>query len=336
MKLGLVGWPSDTGVGMELKDALRYLPVESVFYMDHIGKPLSSDFVGRTAGVGDLSKKMDAFLQSSKVDTILSWETPGAWEFPDLWQRRGVRWFCVVHWDWFAPKQVEAWKKGRLIAPFHAAQIGLELIYGLKSTQLQVPVDTERIPYRQRGKAQKFMTVYGHGGPADRRAIREIVEAWRLMGDQAPSLEVFAQRPIKELEGVQIPIQVNIKIGNLPKVADLYSRADVAVLPSKYEGVGLSLIEAQAAGLPVITTDMDPMRRIAPEYLVSGQTGDLEIMEGHKLSICTPNPISIAGRVKELVNQDISDSSRRARHRIQESYSWQALAGDWLKLLGVA
>ena len=48
MRLGLVGWASDTGVGMELRDALRYLPVTAVFYLDHPGKPPSIDFKGKT------------------------------------------------------------------------------------------------------------------------------------------------------------------------------------------------------------------------------------------------------------------------------------------------
>lgn len=333
MRLGLVGWASDTGVGMELRDALRYLPVESVFYLDHPGKPVSRGFTGKTVGPGNLTKKMETFLDSTRIDTILSWETPGSWEFPVLWKRCGIRWFSVIHWDWFAPKQIAAWKTARLIVPFESAKVGLRMIYDLDSTVLQVPVDLERIPFRQRQRGEKFVTVYGHGGPSDRRAIKEIIEAWRIMGQEAPPLEVLAQKPIKELEGLPIPESVSIRVGNLPQVSDLYERADIAVLPSKYEGVGLSLIEAQAAGLPVITTDMDPMRRIAPSHMVVGETGSLEIMEGHKIATCTPYPISISGMVKSFLHKEISEPSRLARQRMQDLYSWSSLKNDWINFL---
>lgn len=333
MRLGLVGWPSDTGVGMELRDALHYLPAVSVFYMDHPGKPPSADFQGKTVGVSDLCRKMESFIDSHKIDTILTWETPGSWDFPALWARKGVRWVCVAHYDWFAPKQISAWKTARIVVPFDLAGVGLRMLYGLGSMTLQVPVDLERLPFQERRKAERFVTVYGHGGPGDRRAILQIMEAWRMMGSEAPPLVVRSQKPVKELEGAKLPDHVTVHVGNLGKASDLYAQADVAILPSKYEGVGLSLIEAQACGLPTITTDMEPMKSIAPEYLVGGEVGEIEVMEGHRVATCTPHPIALAGRVKDILHMDISEASRRARYRVQERYSWAVLKDQWISLL---
>jgi len=332
MRLGLVGWASDTGVGMELRDALRYLPVTAVFYLDHPGKPPSIDFKGKTQGSSNLLPKMNAFLEENQIDTILSWETPGVWEFPALWQAKGIRWFCVAHYDWFAPKQIPAWKMARIIAPFGQAGLGLRMIYGLESTTLSVPVDLERLPFRERHKAERFVTVYGHGGPGDRRSIVQLMEAWRLMGDQAPPLLIRAQKVIKELEG-GLPANVTVHFENLLKASDLYADSDVALLPSKYEGVGLSLIEAQACGLPVITTDMEPMRSIAPDYLVSGDVGKIEIMQHHWVATCTAHPAAIAEKVKAFVHQDISEASRMARFRAQEKFSWAVLKDQWISFL---
>lgn len=336
MRLGLVGWASDTGVGMELRDALRYLPVLSVFYMDHPGKPPSADFQGKTAGQSDLAVKMASFIDAHKLDTILTWETPGSWDFPALWARKNVRWFCVAHYDWFSPKQLAAWKTARIIVPFDQAGEGLREIYGLESTTIQVPVDLERLPFRERRKAERFVTVYGHGGPGDRRAILQIMEAWRMIGPEAPPLTVRSQKPIKEFENVKLPQNVTVEIGNLRKADALYAEGDVAVLPSKYEGVGLSLIEAQACGLPVITTNLEPMKSIAPEYLVEGILGHLEIMEGHQVVTCTPHAIALAARVKDVAHMDISDPSKRARFRAQERYSWAVLKDRWIKVLETA
>jgi glycosyltransferase involved in cell wall biosynthesis len=209
------------------------------------------------------------------------------------------------------------------------------MVYGLESTTLPVPVDLERLPFRERHKAERFVTVYGHGGPGDRRAIVQIMEAWRLMGDQAPPLLVRAQKVIKELEG-GLPFNVTVHFENLLKASDLYANSDVALLPSKYEGVGLSLIEAQACGLPVITTDMEPMKSIAPDYLVSGDVGKIEIMQDHWVATCTAHPASIVEKVKSLVHQDISEASKTARFRVQKDYSWAVLKDRWIDLLGKA
>jgi glycosyltransferase involved in cell wall biosynthesis len=93
------------------------------------------------------------------------------------------------------------------------------------------------------------------------------------------------------------------------------------------------LIEAQACGLPVITTDMEPMRSIAPDYLVSGDVGKIEIMQHHWVATCTAHPAAIAERVKALVHQDISEASRTARFRVQEKFSWAVLKDQWISFL---
>lgn len=333
MNLGLVGWPSETGLGMEIRDAVRYLPVSGIFYMNHPGKPMTEEFKEKTVGDRNLVSKMEAFVDENKIDTILTWETPGNWEFPKLWKRKDIRWYCVIHWDWFAPKKIEAWKTAKLLVPFDAASFGLQLIYGLESKVIPVPVDLGRLEYRNRKRAEKFVTVYAMGGPKDRRSIKEIVQAWDLMGDKAPPLTIHAQKEPKELEGIPLSPAISLKMGGAKSPSDLYRDSDVALMPSKYEGVGLSLIEAQASGLPVITTDMEPMRSIAPKHLVTGPHGDVEIMEDHKVAVRFPTAQSIAERVLGMAHEDISEASEEARRHIQEKYSWAALKDRWIRTL---
>jgi glycosyltransferase involved in cell wall biosynthesis len=43
----------------------------------------------------------------------------------------------------------------------------------------------------------------------------------------------------------------------------LYRGADIVSFPSTYEGFGMPILEGQAVGRPVLTSDLDPMRQIA-------------------------------------------------------------------------
>jgi len=57
--------------------------------------------------------------------------------------------------------------------------------------------------------------------------------------------------------------------GERDDIADLYARAHIAVLPSYREGLPKSLLEAAAAGRPVVTTDVPGCR----DAIIDGQTG---------------------------------------------------------------
>jgi glycosyltransferase involved in cell wall biosynthesis len=48
-------------------------------------------------------------------------------------------------------------------------------------------------------------------------------------------------------------------------MARLYRDADIISFPSTYEGFGMPILEGQAAGRPVLTSDLEPMRGVAGE-----------------------------------------------------------------------
>ncbi len=62
--------------------------------------------------------------------------------------------------------------------------------------------------------------------------------------------------------------ECNVDYSNVYDLSDAemtkeYQDADILVMPSLYEGFGAMVIEAQATGRPVITTDREPMRSVS-------------------------------------------------------------------------
>jgi glycosyltransferase involved in cell wall biosynthesis len=46
-------------------------------------------------------------------------------------------------------------------------------------------------------------------------------------------------------------------------VRELYANADIISFPSTYEGFGMPILEGQAVGRPILTSDLEPMRSVA-------------------------------------------------------------------------
>ncbi|MDW8106407.1 MAG: glycosyltransferase [Armatimonadota bacterium] len=82
-------------------------------------------------------------------------------------------------------------------------------------------------------------------------------------GELRPQMEQLAQ---------ELGIAARVRFwGIRPDVPDILNAADIFTLPSKYEGNPLSVMEAMAAGLPVIATAVGGV----PELVDDGQTGIL-------------------------------------------------------------
>jgi glycosyltransferase involved in cell wall biosynthesis len=59
-----------------------------------------------------------------------------------------------------------------------------------------------------------------------------------------------------------------------PELAELYRRAGALILPSRYEGFGVPVLEAMASGTPVVLSDDEALREVAGDAGVYGELGD--------------------------------------------------------------
>jgi glycosyltransferase involved in cell wall biosynthesis len=96
---------------------------------------------------------------------------------------------------------------------------------------------------------------------------------------------------LEELEEIskKIGISNSVKFfGKFTDVIPFYKRMDIFVLPSILEGFGIVLLEAMAAGIPVVASDVDGIR----EVIIQGESGIL---------IPPKNPDALASAVIQLI-----------------------------------
>lgn len=141
--------------------------------------------------------------------------------------------------------------------------------HGVHSVLLDWPIQIqERIPVENQVRvilhnAGTFGGDYRKGTPEavrifqeadiDKERIKLRVTAWRK-----PSLDL-----VKLIE--ENPTGIDLQIGYVNSLADLYSHSDLLLYPSRVEGHPLPLLESFSFGIPALFTNVAPMNEYDPD-----------------------------------------------------------------------
>jgi len=154
-------------------------------------------------------------------------------------------------------------------------------------------------------------TVLYVGSDWRRKGGDVLVDAFRRVRSERPDARlqiVGTEEPAAE-DGVEV-------LGFLrdrDRLADLYARASVFCLPSRFEPYGLVAVEAMAHELPCVVTP-----GALAEVVLDGETGIVVPQE---------DPVALAGALSRLL--DDPPYARRlgvdARSRVEEQLTWDAV-----------
>ena len=114
-------------------------------------------------------------------------------------------------------------------------------------------------------------------------------------------------------------------LGLRPDVPDLLAAADLFVLPSLWEGLPMALVEAMAAGLPVVATDVSGTRGV----MAGGETG-LLVPPGDAAALAR----AIAALLDDPARAGVMGAA--ARRRVETCFSARKPAADHLALFSSA
>jgi glycosyltransferase involved in cell wall biosynthesis len=160
---------------------------------------------------------------------------------------------------------------------------------------------------------------------AEQKGQRTLLEAAPLVLEGHPDVRfaIVGEGELRrELEALAAPLGDRaVLLGNRDDVPDLLASFAVFAFPSLFEGLCLAVIEAQAAGIPVVATPVGGIR----ETVIDGETGWL---------VPPRDARALAERISWVL--DHPDGARsiaeEARRRAHAKYSEQAMVERTLAL----
>lgn len=222
------------------------------------------------------------------------------------------RWFDLPAWQFLL--WASARRSTRLIAVSEATR--RDLIAHYRKDAVVIPHGVEPELFSLQRTPEKFIlcvsTLHPHKG------IEALIAAFAKFRASHPEFRLvlagmrgFASANIESLAGEGVETT-----GWIPReqLLDLYRRAWAFVFPSTFEGFGMPVAEALAAGVPVACSDIPPLREVAGEAVLYFPPGAPELER-----ICFD---------EELRSQLASEGPRRAAR-----FTWEASARRTLDVI---
>ena len=184
-------------------------------------------------------------------------------------------------------------------------------------------VEIENLTGKTRVGNGKRIGFIGRLDPIKR--IEDLVTALSLLPDDY-TLDIFGegrQRIHIESMIARLCLGARAKMhGAISGPAAALQKIDVLVLPSDAEGFGLVLIEAMAAGVPVIGADVSGIR----DVIEDGVSG---------LLVPPRNPNAIANAIQKIHNDESLTQKliQGGIERVRQSYDWSVWIDSYKKLL---
>jgi len=109
--------------------------------------------------------------------------------------------------------------------------------------------------------------------------------------------------------------------GEVSDVASVLNGASMFILPSKSEGLPVTVLEAMAASLPVVATSVGGV----PEVVEDGRTGIL---------VPSGDPVQLAEAVMSLLDHPVGAARLgvEGRHRIEEHFDIRTMVARYESL----
>jgi glycosyltransferase involved in cell wall biosynthesis len=232
----------------------------------------------------------------------------------------GVRTYAWLALERFLLEQANAYD--RLIASTVSYQ---RFFRGLKIrnfTHIPFSIDLKEFPKTQKDQNEKFTFFHsaGYGGVGDRKNTKAVVDAFKLLNNPNTRLIIASQKPIN-IESCPDDIVLINKDLSRDELLKLYREADVTVMPTKWESIGIPILESLASGTPVITTNVPPMNEFIKNS-INGFVVDGEMINypGISLVACEVSVQELKTKMEIIMNPMIFGILTRNARKVAEDF----------------
>ncbi|SHK16784.1 GT4 family glycosyltransferase PelF [Thermocrinis minervae] len=318
----------DVDFGLLHSPSTGYAGLLGTFLKSKTGKPL----IIHEHGIYVRERKLDIYM----AEWIRDFEGIGTTMFEESYLRKmWVNFFLGIN---------------RLI--YHTADIILSLFEDARRIQIEfgappektmvlpngVDLRTYQKAYESRPKdPPPIVALIGRVVPI--KDVRTFIRACKVFTDKMPQGECWVVGPededpdyalsCKELVS-SLGLENKVKFLGFQKTVEILAKVGLVALTSVSEGMPLSILEAYAAGLPVVTTDVGSCRQ-----LVEGGLDEEDIKLGKAGVVCpVADPYCIGMAFYELLsNKDLwSKCQEVALKRVQRYYTIERFLENYRKL----
>jgi glycosyltransferase involved in cell wall biosynthesis len=234
---------------------------------------------------------------------------------------------------------VPAWRKAMARTQLTGLQRAALVFYSTEQVRQRIEaaglLSTDRLVHAPYGVAPEFFSDRGEdelppgtlpsrpfllhvGSNMARKRIDVLFRVFAAVRKRYPELILMQQgaQLLPEQRALVTELGIHDSIVQPPflsraALSALYRRAELVLLTSEREGFGLPLLEALAAGAPVVASDIEPFREVAADAVTYCPVGDVD---------------SWSKAVLSLLEHPELRPSRARRKAVAERYTWTAHA----------
>lgn len=191
--------------------------------------------------------------------------------------------------------------------------------------EVPVPIAPHRPPSHATASPVKFVHVAGHRAVGDRNGTLLLFQAMRNMRERC-TVRMFTQDARLPTVRTHPNIDLQCNVGGLADRWSLFDDADVLVLPRRYGGLCLPVLEAMACGVGLVMSDVEPQSSTWPILAVPARRGRSVEMPCGTIKLLDADPIRL-GRMLDGLAADpaIVDDLRRQACEFAAERSWAML-----------
>lgn len=287
------------------------------------------------------AKIFSDWLTKNKIDIVIFNEynqwTKDPNELIQVAKKFGVKTFGYLVMERFEPKQV--YEYDRIICPTKSVCRVMRQHKIRHFSYVPFSIDLTEFPNDTERNVNKKFTFFhpgGWGGVYNRKNTEIVIEAFEQLDDDNTELIITSLKPLQFNRELRSNIKIINKDLSRKELLEQYFRSDMIVLPSKWETVGLPIVEALASSKPVITTDVPPMN----EFITNQENGYLcsnTLVKYNGISVygAEVSPNDLKKVMVNAMNKDVINFlGRNARNNVEKLYNLEKNKKYLLELIG--